>query len=146
MNFISKIFNNIFWAFLKIVKLFVVELSKPLQHKSYHKKYHMYERGCFGNKVPFISIYESSLLICFDCHVEISQTTVPLAMLLVPLESTQWVGVALSWVCNVWTYIGEVIEYWTNFFLKKSYKSKLNITWEFGHGLGIPRKPWVIAI
>jgi hypothetical protein len=27
------------------------------------------------------------------------------------------------------------------FFLKNSYKSKLNITWEFGHGLGIPRKP-----
>jgi len=49
----------------------------------------MYERGCFGNKVPFISIYESSLFVGFDCHVEISQTIVPLATLLVPLESTQ---------------------------------------------------------
>jgi hypothetical protein len=30
--------------------------------------------------------------------------------------------------------------------LKKSYKSKLNITWEFGHGLGIPVKPTMSRI
>jgi hypothetical protein len=123
LTFISKIFNNISWEFLKIVEFFthnylLLNFSKLLQHKSYHKKYRIYKRGCFGNKVPFISIYESSLVICIVCHVEISQTTVPLAMLLVPLESTQWMGGALSWLCNVSTYIGEVIEYWTIFFWK----------------------------
>jgi hypothetical protein len=124
--------------------LFVVELSKLLQHKSYHKKYHIYKRGCFGNKVPFISIYESSLFICFVCHVEISQTIVPLAMLLVPLESTQWMGVHWVGFCNVSTYIGEVIEYWTIFF----WKIHINQNWTLHGNLGMvfvfPESPqWV---
>jgi len=39
-------------------------------------------------------IYEGKLFVCFYCfsNVEISQTIMPLAMLLVPLKIPQWVG------------------------------------------------------
>jgi hypothetical protein len=36
------------------------------------------------------------LFVCFICHVEISETMAHIAMLLVLLESPQWVGV--HWV------------------------------------------------
>jgi AAA15 family ATPase/GTPase len=35
------------------------------------------------------SIYEGRLFVCFVSHVEISQIMVPLATLVVPLESSQ---------------------------------------------------------
>jgi len=39
------------------------------------------------------------------------------------------------------TYGGEVIEYWTKNFTKKSFKSKLKIIREFGHTSDIVVKP-----
>jgi hypothetical protein len=58
------------------------------------------------------------LFLSFVCHIEISQTMVPLPTLLVLLESPWWVTRALSWFYNVLTFSGEVIEYWTTFSLK----------------------------
>ncbi len=154
MTFISKNSTIYLENFSKLLNFFThnyLLLSFPSYYnyyKIYHKKYHIYKRGCFGNKVPFVSIDESSLFICFVCHVEISQTTMPLAMLLVPLESTQRVGVhwvgfvmfqpTLEKLLNIEPFFKKI--------LKKSYKSKLNITWEFGHGLGIPVKPTMSRI
>jgi hypothetical protein len=33
------------------------------------------------------------ILVCFVCHINISQTMVHVATFLVPLESFQWIGV-----------------------------------------------------
>jgi hypothetical protein len=51
-----------------------------------------------------------------------------------------------SWFHNVLTYNGEVIEYWTIFFVQNSLKLKTKIIWELGHTLGIVGKPYVNKI
>jgi hypothetical protein len=47
----------------------------------------------YSYQIYLWSLFVCLFLFCFVCHFEISQTTAPLAMLLVSLESSQWVGV-----------------------------------------------------
>jgi hypothetical protein len=48
----------------------------------------------FGSFVwHYLSIKEDSLFVCFVCHIEIFQTTVPLVVNLVWLEKPWWGGV-----------------------------------------------------
>jgi hypothetical protein len=96
-------------------------------------------------KVGISLMKEGSLFFCFDFHYEISQTTMPLAALLVQLESPQWV-----WVHGVGFIMFQPkvekllnIEY---FFIDNSFKSKLKTIGEFGHTFGIFWKPSVSRI
>lgn len=59
----------------------------------------------------YLSIKEGNFLVFFDCHIEISQATVPLAMVLVHHWKAPMSRGALSWFHNVSTSSGEVIEY-----------------------------------
>jgi len=64
-----------------------------------------------------LSIFEGRLFVCFVLHIEISQTMACRALDIFenPFMSR---GGAPSWLCNVLTYGGEDIEYWTIFSLK----------------------------
>lgn len=59
----------------------------------------------------YLSIKEGSFLVCFDCHIEISQAMVPLAVVLEHHLKAPMSRGALSWFHNFSTYSGEVIEY-----------------------------------
>jgi hypothetical protein len=51
------------------------------------------KRHWLGNTNDNLFMKEASLFVLFVFYVEISETTAPLAMLLVPLESPWWIGV-----------------------------------------------------
>ncbi len=51
-------------------------------------------------------------MVCFVCHVEISQTMVPIAALLVSLESPWWVEVHQIGFITIQPTVEVVIEYW----------------------------------
>jgi hypothetical protein len=66
------------------------------------------------------------LFILFVCHIDISQTTMPLAMLLIRLESPWWGGV--QWVGFI--MFQPMVEKWSNvesFSNQNSFKSKTKI-------------------
>jgi hypothetical protein len=69
-------------------------------------------------------------LFCFVCHIEISQTTALHAMLLMSLESSLWVGGALTWFETVWSYGVEAIDYWTIFSMKTNSNQNWKQYWD----------------
>jgi hypothetical protein len=72
-------------------------------------------------------------------HVEISQTTMSLAMLLVYWWKAlvEFSRGAPSWFHNVPTYGGEIIEYWTILSLKFCLNQKQKNIGEFEHAIDI---------
>jgi hypothetical protein len=71
-----------------------------------------------NHSYEYLSIKEGSFLVCFDCHIEISQAPVPRAFVLVHHWKAPMSRGALSWFHDFLTYSGEVIEYRTIFSLK----------------------------
>jgi hypothetical protein len=108
-------------------------LTKDFLQKKFHKKKKRklaMTKSLMWAHMPWLSISNSWLLhtvylkvgclfVCFVClsHWDLANH-VPLATLLVLLESPWWVTGALSWFHNVSTLSAKVIEYWTTFSLK----------------------------
>jgi len=83
----------------------------------------------------------SSLFVLLVCHIDISLTMMPLAILLVPLEKTEWVR--MDWVVSQ-CFGSQWRIYWILKPKKRptenSSKSKLKLIRKFWQALGIVRK------
>jgi hypothetical protein len=106
----------IIWNDFGIVTMTITKipiLHKPIPMKHCHRNYNSLH----------VNIYLWRKIVCFVCHVEISQTK-PWCLLVGSwyLEKPLMSKGAPSWVHNVMTYSGEVIEHWNIF----SFKFHLN--------------------
>ncbi len=118
-----------------LLKLWWVGRLHPWRHHYYVYKQLMLENGfmhihrnlwapkgkCiqYLNKVDNVeswvrSIYlwrkGESMFVCFVCHIEISQTMVPLVTTLVPLESRQWVGAMELVFIMFWLVVKKLLQ------------------------------------
>jgi hypothetical protein len=80
--------------------------------------------------MPHAYLYEGKLFVCFACHIEIFKTMALLALVGVHEVSFILFLIMVEKLLNI-----------EQFFIEKSFKSKLKFLAEFGHFLGIVGKP-----